>query len=86
VLNQILQALFQSAQHFYEKRKGSRAGSGSIPRLMDPDPDPRGPKTCRSCGSVSGSGSGSPTLLETLFFPYYTVYRYHPLEKQWKQK
>jgi hypothetical protein len=27
----ILQALFQSAQHIYEKRKGSGAGSGSAP-------------------------------------------------------
>jgi hypothetical protein len=26
------------------------------------DPDPGGPKTCESCGS--GSGAGSPTLLE----------------------
>jgi hypothetical protein len=27
----ILQALFHSAQHIYEKREGSRAGSGSVP-------------------------------------------------------
>jgi hypothetical protein len=31
---------------------------------MDPDPDPGGPKTCGS----GGSGSGSPTLLSTIFF------------------
>jgi hypothetical protein len=35
----ILQALFQSAQHIYEKREGSGAGAGSVP------PDPGGPKT-----------------------------------------
>jgi hypothetical protein len=27
----ILQALFQSAQHLYEKREGSRSGAGSVP-------------------------------------------------------
>ncbi len=32
---------------------------GKDPEL---DPDPGGPKTCRSCGS--GSGSGSPTLVK----------------------
>jgi hypothetical protein len=37
-------------------------GSGSIPltTVMEPDPDPGGPKTC---GSVSGFGSGSATLV-----------------------
>jgi hypothetical protein len=30
------------------------------------DPDPRSPKTCRSCGS--GSGSRSPTLATTMVF------------------
>jgi hypothetical protein len=49
------QALFQSAQHIYGKREGS--GSGSVP-LTNEDPDPGGPKTCRSCGS------GSPSLLK----------------------
>jgi hypothetical protein len=43
--------------------EGSGAGSGSIPpTLIDPDPDPVGPKTCRSGGSGSGFGSGSATL------------------------
>jgi hypothetical protein len=48
-----LQALFQSAQHFYEKGEGSgvESGSGFIPLTMDPDPG--GPKTC----------SGSLTLI-----------------------
>ncbi len=47
-----LQALFQSAQHLYEKREGSLSGSGSVPltngswsgSLMPkkhPDPDPQ---------------------------------------------
>jgi hypothetical protein len=44
-LNFILQALFQSAQHLYEKREGSGFVS-----LTKTDPDPEGPKTC-----VSGS-------------------------------
>ncbi len=46
----ILQALFQCAQHIYEKREGF--GSGSVP-LTDGDPglDPGGPKACGSCGS-----------------------------------
>ncbi len=52
-----LQALFQSAQHIYEKREGS--GHGSVPLTNDPDPDPGGPKTCGCCGS----GSGSKTLV-----------------------
>jgi hypothetical protein len=55
-LNSILQALFQSAQHIC----GKKEGSGSVPLTNHPDPD--GPKTCGSCGSRSGSGSGSPTL------------------------
>ncbi len=53
--NFILQALFQSAQHLYEKREGSGAGAGSIPLPN---------------GSGSGSGSptlkktvGFPSLL-----------------------
>ncbi len=58
VLKFYLQALFQSAQHIYEKkREGS--GHGSVPLTNDPDPDPGGPKTCGSCGSGSRSGSGS---------------------------
>ncbi len=31
VKNIVLQALFQSAQHIYEKREGSGAGSGTAP-------------------------------------------------------
>jgi hypothetical protein len=31
MLKFILHGLFQSAQHLYEKREGSGAGSGSIP-------------------------------------------------------
>jgi hypothetical protein len=57
--NDILQALYQSAQHIYEKIEGSGSGagarSGSVP--LTKDPDPGGPTTCGSCGS------GSPTLL-----------------------
>jgi hypothetical protein len=39
-------------------------GSGSIPltTVMDPDPDPGGPKTC---GSGTGFRSGSATLIKT---------------------
>jgi hypothetical protein len=48
VLIFILQALFQSAQHLYEKK-----GTYPDPYLWLLDPDPGGPKTC---------GSGSPTL------------------------
>ncbi len=46
----ILQAIYQSAQHLYEKRQGS--GPGSIRYLWLMDLDPGGPKTC-----------GSPRLL-----------------------
>jgi hypothetical protein len=52
-LNFILQALFQSAQHIYEKREGSGAGSGSG----------------ASSGSVpltNGSGSGKPKNMRVL--------------------
>ena len=52
--NFMLQALFQSAEHLYEKREGS----GSIPLTNGSGSGSRSPKTCRSCGS----GSGSPTL------------------------
>ncbi len=58
-----MQALFQSAQHLYEKREG--AGSGSVP-VTDPDLDLGGPKT---------SGSGSPTLRYGILLIYLgTVY------------
>jgi hypothetical protein len=52
----IFQALFQSAQHIYEKREGYGSVSDPDPYLClkDRDPDPGGPKTC---------GSGSRTLL-----------------------
>jgi hypothetical protein len=50
--NVILQALFQFAQHFYEKGKDPDPD----PYLLLMDPDPRVPKTFGSCGS------GSPTL------------------------
>jgi hypothetical protein len=36
--NFILQALFQSVQHIYEKREGSGAGSGRPQKHADPDP------------------------------------------------
>jgi hypothetical protein len=45
-----LRTLFQSAQHIYEKREGSGAGSESAPltSVVDPDPDPVGSGTfCR---------------------------------------
>ncbi len=53
-----MQAFFQSAQHLYEKREGSGAGSDldPDPYLWLMDPDPGGPKTC---------GSVSPTLLSS---------------------
>jgi hypothetical protein len=49
VINFFLQALFQSAQHLYEKREGS----GSDPIPLTNGSRSGGPKTC---------GSGSPTL------------------------
>ncbi len=45
-------------------RKGKDTESDPDPYLSLIDPDPGGPKTC---GSRSGSGSGSPTLLEIVF-------------------
>ncbi len=51
--NVILQALFQFAQHIYEKGKDPEPSPE--PHLWLLDPDPGGPKTCGSCGSVSGS-------------------------------
>ena len=54
-----MQSLFQSAQHIYEKREGSRAGSGSVPLTTGSGRR----KTCGSCGFRSGSGS--PTLAPT---------------------
>ncbi len=48
-----LEALFQSAQHLYEK-KGKYPDPDPYLWLLDPDPG--GPKKCGSCGS------GSPTL------------------------
>ncbi len=40
--------------------------------LMDPDPDPGGPKTCGSRGSWFGSVFGSSTLLQNQ--PLFTLY------------
>ncbi len=50
--NFILKALFQSAQHLYEKLKDPAPDLDTYHWLMDPDPG--GPKTCVS---------GSPTLV-----------------------
>ncbi len=62
MLNFILQAFFQSAQHIYEKREGSGVGCGSVPLTnrsgfwkaqnhVDPaDPNPR---HCQICISSS---------------------------------
>ncbi len=43
---------------------GSGAESGSVPLIMDTDPDTGGPKTCGTGGS--GSGFGSATLANTV--------------------
>ncbi len=56
-----LQALFQSAQHFYEKREES----GSAP-LNGSGPDPVGPETCES---------GTPTLEDSVRASYYILLR-----------
>ena len=39
-----MQALFQSAQHIYEKREGSGAGSGSVPLTNGSESGSRRPK------------------------------------------
>jgi hypothetical protein len=44
MLRFILQALFQSAQHLYEKREGSRSGADPDPYLQLTDPDPAAQK------------------------------------------
>ncbi len=46
--NFILQVLFPFAQHIYEKREGSEAGSGSVPLTNGSRSHPGGPKTCGS--------------------------------------
>ncbi len=53
--NFILQTLFQSTQHRFEKGEGSESGR-IITCDLTADPDPGGPKT--------GSGCGYPTLLQ----------------------
>jgi hypothetical protein len=58
--NFTLQALFLSAQHIYEKREGSRVGSGP---LTNGSGFPESPKTWGS-----GSRSGSPTLVDTYLY------------------
>jgi len=58
----ILQALFQSAQHIYEKRK--EPDPDPYLWLMDPDSDPGGPNT-----------SGSPTLLVRKEYLWFVSYK-----------
>jgi hypothetical protein len=74
--NFILKALFQSAQHLYEKWEG--AGSGSIPlTLMDPDPG--GPKTGYPTLNLQLSLNwqkhldGTTTLLTIIVFKQYLL-------------
>ena len=50
-----MQALFKSAQHLYENRKGFSAGSRSGPLILDP-------------GDPKTGGSRSPTLHLTVSF------------------
>ncbi len=57
-------------RHFFSPlntslRKGKDPDPAQYLWLMDPDPG--GPKTCRSCGSGSGSGPGSPKLLSGVY-------------------
>ncbi len=42
--------------------------------LVDPDPDPAGPKTCGSGESGPGFGSGSATLLRSRFLLISNLY------------
>ncbi len=67
--NFILQALFQFAQHLFEKREGSR----SVP--LTNGSDSGRPKTCWSgSGSGSSSGFGSQTLVWQQFWLPSTVF------------
>jgi hypothetical protein len=56
---------FSPLHTFMRKKKDLKMDPEPDPYLWLMDPDPGGPKTCGSCGSGCGSGSGPTTLLFT---------------------
>jgi hypothetical protein len=69
--NVILQALFQSAQHIYEKREGSGAGSGSVRLSNGSVSGSIRPKNMRIRSRIPNTAINSP--------PIFTLYMFCPV-------